>query len=266
MSQGFERRTAPGLDRGRLRAAIEDAFSDLALHPHRRFHFVSGAPLAKRLGYTRELLEGVPRHAIESFSGVGNPFLLGRPRPGEAVLDIGCGSGVDTLIAARLVGPEGRVTGVDMTAAMLERAEQCVATARNGDNVRICWGHAESLPLPDRSVDVVISNGVVSLTPNKRDTFREIARVLKPGGRLQIADVVVQWRIPPYVSQSIHLWTECIGGATWIEDYPPLLRETGFANAHIAEIFDVFAGTDVEANAGMFGARGANISATLPLS
>ncbi len=260
MSQGYSRRTAPNLDRGRLRAAIEDAFTDLALHPHRRFHFISGPPLANRLGYTARLLDGVPRLALESFAGVGNPFRIDEPLRGEAVLDIGCGSGVDTLIASRLVGPEGWVMGVDMTAAMVERAQQCVSETR-ATNVRVEWGHAESLPLPDDSVDLVISNGVVTLTPDKRDTFREIARVLKPGGRLRIADVVVQWRIPPYVSEALDLWTECIAGATWMEDYPPLLRDAGFEEAGIVEIFDVFAGTAVETSSSLFGARGANIAA-----
>jgi SAM-dependent methyltransferase len=263
MNREFEARTAPMLDRGKLRMAVEDAFTDLALHPHRRFHFVSGEPLARRLGYTAELLAGVPRQAVESFAGVGNPFRMEVPRPGDTVLDVGCGSGVDALIASRLVGPDGCVTGVDMTAAMVERAQQCVSSAR-ATNTRIRWGHAESLPLADASVDLVISNGVFSLTPDKRDTFREIARVLRPGGRLQIADVVVQWRLPAWVSTSLNLWTECIAGATWMEDYPTLLRDAGFEEPCIREVFNVFAGTQVEKNSSMFGARGANISAVKP--
>jgi len=263
MSQCHNRQRVSGFDRGKLRSAIEDAFTDLALHPHHSFHFVSGAPLAHRLGYTAELLEGVPRHALESFAGVGNPFRMDRPAPGDAVLDIGCGSGVDALIASRMVGPEGCVTGVDMTPAMVERAQQCVSTAR-ASNVRILWGHAESLPLPDNSIDYVVSNGVFALTPDKRDAFREVARVLKPGGRLRIADVVVQWRIPRYISEALHLWTECIAGATWLEDYPALLAEAGFVDPHIAEIFDVFAGTKVETSSSIFAARGANITAETP--
>ena len=263
MNQAYLRRTAPTLDRGRLRAAIEDAFTNLALHPERRFHFVSGAPLARRLGYTQAMLDGVPREALASFSGVGNPFRMDGIERGLQVLDVGCGSGVDSLIAARMVGPRGRVIGVDMTAAMVERAQDSVLRAGVA-NVSIEWGHAECLPLPDASVDVVISNGVVVLTPDKRDTFREIARVLRPGGLLRIADVVVQWRIPPYVAEATHLWTECIGGATWLEDYAPLLRGAGFVEPRVAEIFDVFAGTEVERNSSMFRARGANVAARLP--
>ncbi len=263
MTPPLARRTTR-LDRGRLRTAIEDAFTDLALHPHRRFHFVSGAPLAKRLGYDPALLDGVPRLALESFAGVGNPFRMDRPRPGESVLDIGCGSGVDALIASRLVGPEGCVAAVDMTAAMVERAQLCASNAR-ATNVGVLWGHAESLPLPDESVDVVISNGVFTLTPDKGDAFREIVRVLKPGGRVRIADVVVRWRIPPYVSEALHLWTDCIAGATWIEDYPAILRAAGLVEPRVEEVFDVFAGTRIEQMSSLFGAHGANLSATKPL-
>lgn len=264
MNPDTARYVTPTPDRGKLRTAIEDAFTDLALYPQRRFHFISGAPLAERLGYTRRLLHGVPKSALASFSGVGNPFLMeGAPAPGETVLDVGCGSGVDTLIAGRAVGPGGRVVGVDMTAAMVERAQQCVLDA-HASNVRIDWGHAESLPLPDDSVDVVISNGVVSLTPAKLDTFREIVRVLKPGGRLRIADVVVKAPLPTEAAETLHLWTECIAGATWIDAYPALLGEAGFEEAHISGVFDVFAGTRIEESSSPWGARGANVSARKP--
>lgn len=252
------------LDRGRLRSAIEDAFTDLALHPGSLFHFISGPPLAERLGYTSRLLAGVPAAALASFSGVGNPFLMeGNPRPGETVLDVGCGSGVDAFVAGRLVGPRGAVIGVDMTAAMVERAQQCALIA-HATNVRFEWGHAESLPLPDASVDMAISNGVISLTPEKLDTFREIRRVLKPGGRLRIADVVVLTPLPRPVVETLHLWTECIAGATWIEHYPDLLSEAGFEDARVLRIFDVFSGTRIEGSSAPYGARGANISAVKP--
>ena len=264
MSPETTRNALPTLDRGKLRSAIEDAFTDLALYPQRRFHFISGAPLAERLGYTRRLLDGVPPSALASFSGVGNPFLMeGAPRRGEFVLDVGCGSGVDSIIAGRAVGPSGRVVGVDMTAAMVERAHQCVLDA-HATNVRIDWGHAESLPLPDDSVDIVISNGVISLTPRKLDTFAEIARVLKPGGRLRIADVVVKAPLPPEAAGTLHLWTECIAGATWMEDYPGLLQAAGFDDAHLVGLFDVFQGTRIEENSAPWGARGANVSARKP--
>lgn len=263
MSHGMTERVVRGLDRGRLRAAIEDAFTNLALHPARGFHFISGPPLAERLGYTDALLEGVPAEALASFAGVGNPFRLGPLQPGARVVDVGCGAGTDALIAGRLVGAAGRVIGVDMTSAMVERAHQC-ALSVGASNVRIEWGHAESLPISDGWADMVITNGVVTLTPDKRDTLREIARVLRPGGELRVADVVVQWRLPSYITEALHLWTDCIGGATWIEDYPVLLVEAGFVDTEIVEIFDVFAGTTIEKNSCMFEARGANIRARLP--
>ncbi len=150
-----------------------------------------------------------------------------------------------------------------MTAAIVERAHQCVLDAHE-TNVRIDWWHAESLPLPDDSVDIVICNGVISLTPRKLDTFGEIARVLKPGGRLRAADVVVQAPLPPEAAETLHLWTECIAGATWIEDYPSLLRAAGFGDAHVAGIFDVFADTRIEESSAQWGARGAKVSAHKP--
>lgn len=250
------------LDRGKLRSAIEDAYTELALHPARDFHFISGPPLADRLGYTRYMLRDIPPEALSSFAGVGNPFRIGRLSPGETVLDVGCGAGTDVLIAARDVGPEGRVLGVDMTPAMVERAQQCLLTS-GASNATIEWGHAESLPVADNSVDTVITNGVVSLTPDKDDTFREIARVLKPGGRLWISDIVVEWRLPQHVTEVIRLWTDCIAGATWIRDYPPRLHRAGFQDIEVGEVFDVFAGTQIEPKSSMFGARGANISAKL---
>lgn len=139
---------APRLDRGRPRAAIEDAFTELALHPARGFHFICGAPLAARLGYTDALLAGLPPQAMASFSGVGNPFRAGLVHPGEHVLDVGCGSGTDLLVAARLAGAAGSAVGVDMTPAMVERALQAVQAAGT-PNACLLWGHAESLPLPD---------------------------------------------------------------------------------------------------------------------
>ena len=250
----------PRIDRGRLRAAVEDAFTELALHPTRDFHFMSGRPLAHRLGYTSESLEGVPEEAIASFAGVGNPLRSGAPNDGDVVLDVGCGAGVDVLIAARYVGAQGRVVGVDMTPAMVERARQCVA-ATGVPNVDIQWGHAEALPFPDSGVDLVISNACVSLTPSKVDTFRELFRVLRPGGRLQLADVVVEWRLPRHVVEDLKLWTDCIAGATALDDYPALLEEAGFSEIEMVGTVDAFAGTEVERRSSIFAARGAMVRA-----
>lgn len=256
--------TAPrSIDRGRLRRAIEDAFTELALHPECDFHFISGPPLAERLGYDLTGVPLLPERAIASFSGVGNPFRMGWPAMGSTVLDLGCGSGTDTLLAARAVGPSGRVIGVDMTAAMVERAHQNVLAA-GATNVRIEWGYAESIPLPDRCIDCVISNGVITLTPDKRDTFREIARVLKPDGRLQIADVLVDDPVPEGSRGQLHLWTECVAGATPAREYLMLLDELGFRNAAIHHRYDVFNDTRIECNARSVGAHGAAVGALAP--
>ena len=255
----------PRFDRGKLRAAIEDAFTELALHPACEFHFISGPPLAARLGYTKEMLSGLPERAIASFAGVGNPFLMGAMKPTETVLDVGCGSGTDVLIAAEQVGPDGQVIGIDMTAAMIERAQQNVLSA-GASNVRIEWGYAESVPLQDNSVDCVISNGVINLTPDKRDTFREILRVLKPGGRLQVADILVKTRIPVHVKDLLHLWTDCVAGGSHLDDFTGILVEFGFENVEIPDWFDVFEGTGIESGARRFGARGANVRARAPES
>ncbi len=251
------------IDRGKLRLAIEDAFTDLALYPDRAFHFISGPKLARRLGYHARLLSGVPPAAMASFAGVGNPWRGGRLPTGARVLDIGCGVGVDVLIASRLVGKHGVVLGVDMTSAMIERAEQYAVQSR-AQNVRFAWGHAESLPVPDEDVSVVVSNGVFALTPNKLDAFRELFRVLRPGGEARISDVVTQWRLPEHVARITPLWTDCLAGATWISDYPPLLRAAGFVDVAVTEVFDVFSGTPIEDRSRMFGARGANIRAFKP--
>ena len=161
-------------------------YQAVANEPEKGFHFHTGRPLARILGYDDDWLEGIPEPCIESFAGTGNPFSLGEIKPGEQVVDIGCGAGFDSLLAARQVGPGGRVIAVDMTEAMLDKT-RAGAEALGLENVDPRLGYAEELPVADGEVDVVISNGVINLTPDKVATLREIARALKPGGRLQIA-------------------------------------------------------------------------------
>lgn len=197
---------APAVDRETLRDAIQEEYRVVAREPERGFHFHTGRRLAGILGYDDELLEGVPEESIESFAGTGNPFSTGKLAPGERVVDVGCGAGIDSLIASRMVGPEGAVVGVDMTNAMLERAE---ASRRRADrtNLEFRKGFGEELPLPDGWADVVISNGVFNLMPDKLGALREMARVLKPGGRLQIADILVQKPVSEKAKEKIDLWT-----------------------------------------------------------
>jgi SAM-dependent methyltransferase len=189
-----------------LRTAIQEEYEVVALTPQKGFHFHTGRPLTRILSYRDVWLEGIPEFSIESFAGTGNPFSIEELHPGEQVVDVGCGAGLDSLIAAKMVGPTGRVIGVDMTPAMLMKARLSAAEAHFA-NVEFLEGYAESLPVPDGWADVVISNGVLNLMPNKADALKEMARVLKPGGRLQIGDILVQKAVPDSAKHQIDLWT-----------------------------------------------------------
>ncbi len=199
-------REQPALDVGSLREAIKEEYAEVASDPHKGFHFHTGRPLARMLEYADEWLEGIPESSIESFAGTGNPFTLGELRPGEMVVDLGSGAGIDSLIAARKVGPEGYVIGVDMTPAMLEKARQA-ARQMGLSNVEFREGYAEALPVEDGWADVVISNGVLNLMPDKAAALEEMSRVLKPDGRLQIGDILVQKAVPESAKRKIDLWT-----------------------------------------------------------
>jgi SAM-dependent methyltransferase len=194
------------LDTDVLRQAIQDEYAEVAANPEKGFHFHTGRPLARMLEYADEWLEGLPESSIESFAGTGNPFSLGELRPGERVVDVGCGAGIDSLIAAKKVGPDGRVIGVDMTPSMLEKARQGAQEA-GLRNVEFREGYAEELPIVDGWADVVISNGVLNLMPDKGAALEEMSRVLKPGGRLQIGDILVQKAVPESAKRKIDLWT-----------------------------------------------------------
>jgi SAM-dependent methyltransferase len=189
-----------------LRTAIQEEYELVALEPERGFHFHTGRRLARLLGYADEWLAGIPEASIESFAGTGNPFSLGALRPGEQVVDVGSGAGIDSLIAARMVAPGGRVVGVDMTPAMLVKASRASRVA-GIDNVEFRRGYAEGLPVEDGWADVVISNGVLNLVPDKSAALQEMARVLRPQGRLQIGDILVQKAVPESARRKIDLWT-----------------------------------------------------------
>lgn len=196
----------PALDRDALRAAIRAEYEAVACEPQRGFHFHTGRPLARILGYDEALFEGIPERSLASFAGTGNPFSLGPLQSGERVVDVGSGAGLDSLIAARMVGSEGRIVGVDMTDAMLQRAE--ASRSESGlENVTFRKGFGEELPVPEGWADVVISNGVFNLMPDKLAAAREMARVLRPGGRLQIADILVEKPVSAKAKERIELWT-----------------------------------------------------------
>jgi len=189
-----------------LREEVRKEYADVALDPYKGYHFHTGRAAADRLGYDSSIYAGVPEDNIASFAGTGNPFMLGPIKSGEIVVDAGSGSGFDSLIASTLVGPEGKVIGIDMTAEMLNKA-RAGAEAMGLTHVEFREGFAEDLPLPDGYADVVISNGVLNLTPDKVKTLSEWARVLKPGGRLHIGDILVAKSIPPEALEDISLWT-----------------------------------------------------------
>jgi SAM-dependent methyltransferase len=194
------------VDRDELRRRISEKYRDVALDPEMGFHFHTGAPLARMLGYPGEVVATLPAGTVDSFAGTGNPFLFGELTAGEAVVDIGCGAGFDTLIAARQVGPTGSVIAVDMTAEM--RAKALAGALNLGlGNVDVREGFAENLPIGDGIADIVISNGVVNLCPDKLAVFREIFRVLKSGGRMQVGDILVHKEVPQDAKDDIDLWS-----------------------------------------------------------
>jgi arsenite methyltransferase len=195
----------PDVDVEELRCEIQKEYASVAENPDKGFHFHTGRKLAGILGYAPSLLEGIPEAAIESFAGTGNPFSLGELAEGEKVVDLGSGAGIDSLIAGKLVGPTGQVLGVDMTPEMVGKARLAAAVAGLG-HVEFREGFIESLPIEDGWADVVISNGVVNLAPDKVGLFREMNRVLRPGGRLQIGDIMVQKAVPDGAKQNIDLW------------------------------------------------------------
>jgi arsenite methyltransferase len=194
-----------GIDVDLLKSEIRNTYACVSQEPERDFIFPTGRGWAQDLGYPPELAN-VPDAAVESFAGVANPWELGRLSAGERVLDLGCGAGTDSLVAAQMVGPEGSVIGIDMTPEMLAKAHRAAAEM-GAANVEFVEGEIELLPFADESVDVVISNGVIDLLPDKDTVFAEIYRVLRPGGRIQFADVTIQQPVSEEGKRNIDLWT-----------------------------------------------------------
>lgn len=210
-----------------LERRVKEMYREVADEPHKDFHFETGRALAKRLGYPGSELDAIPSEAVDSFAGVGYYFDLAAIRPGETVVDLGSGSGMDSLLAARQVGATGRVIGIDMTDAQLEKAIR-LADAHGFVNAEFRNAQIEQLPLEDACADVVISNGVVNLSPAKERVFAEAARVLRPGGRLAIADIVTDTQLPVTVTCDASLWAACIGGAMQRDDYRDAIENAGF--------------------------------------
>ena len=252
------------IDLSQLRSAIQGEYTDVAFFPTKGFHFHTGRFLADRLGYPADRVAGLPDSVVESFAGVGNPFTWGEPKPGETVLDLGSGAGFDILQAAQMVGPDGTAIGVDMTPAMLEKAKGNAASLSLG-NAEFRKGYLEEMPVAEDSVDLVISNGVLNLCPDKPAVLAEAYRVLKPGGRLQISDIVVTREVPADAKADVTLWTGCIAGALSEDEFHGMLSAAGFAQiSFAAKRYDVFSDAPSASSAAEFGTQGVDIYALKP--
>jgi SAM-dependent methyltransferase len=250
----------PAVDIEALRASIRAEYAAVASEPDRGFHFHTGYRLAAILGYPQEWVESLPSDAVASMAGTGNPFALGDIRAGERVVDCGSGAGTDALIAARLVGPTGRVVGVDMTPEMLAKARANAHEAGLA-NVEFREGLLEALPVATGRADVVISNGVLNLVPDKAAALAEMHRVLRPGGRLQAADIVLERPVSSSSKENVDLWTGCIAGGLLEDELRELIARAGFVHVDILPGIDVFAGAPQHSNAAAFGTRGVGIRA-----
>lgn len=246
-----------GFSKEQITEAVQAMYGRVADDPNQGFHFLVGRPAALAVGYPEEDLDRLPPAALDRFAGVGCPFRAGVIRPGDTVLDIGAGAGTDTLIASRLVGDNGKVWALDVTPDMLDRL-RATLTEAGIRNVEPIEADAEHIPLPDNSVDVVTSNGVLNLIPDKRRAFEEIFRVLKPEGRVQLADIVIARPVPLGGRSDPKLWAECVVGASVDEEYLELFRETGFVEVEVLGEFDYFStspSADTRRIAGGLGAR-----------
>jgi arsenite methyltransferase len=217
-----------GVDRDQLETKVKDMYRQVAEEPHGRFHFELGEQVALRAGYEPDRLQAVPANAVESFAGVGYFFDLAALAPGETVVDLGSGSGMDAFYAAGLVRPTGRIVGIDFTPEQLEKARR-TADAAGLDHVEFLEGPIEELPIRSGSADCVISNGVINLCPDKAAVFAEAARVLRPGGRLAIADIISERALTEAIVCNADLWASCIGGATQQDTYVAAIESSGFA-------------------------------------
>ncbi|GAB3231959.1 arsenite methyltransferase [Glycomyces halotolerans] len=216
------------LDTKDLEARVKQMYREVATAPHREFHFETGRELAERLGYPPAELDAIPAAAVDSFAGVGHYLDLAAVSDGDTVLDLGSGSGTDSFLAARRAAPGGRVIGVDMTDAQLDKATALAAEAGIA-GVEFRHGFIERTPVGDGSVDVAVSNGVINLSPDKPAVFADIARALRPGGRLALADIVTTEPLPECVTCDAALWAACIGGAMQIDAYLEAIGDAGLA-------------------------------------
>lgn len=241
-----------------LRAAIQSEYKEVACNPNHSIHFTSGRILAERLGYLKQIMEKMPESAVRPFAGVGNPHQMGLPETGNTIINIGCGAGLDCIYSSILTKGTTIIYGLDMTEEMLYQAQNNAAKA-NCSNISFLKGYAEELPIPSNAVDIVMSNGVINLCPHKNQVFQEIFRVLKPGGKLMISDVILDIPVPESSKELIHLWTNCVAGAITQLEYLDILKSAGFNQIVFGQTYDVFQDAKIAKSAAYFGAKGQNI-------
>lgn len=252
------------IDTHELDAKVQQMYRDVAEHPHASFHFETGRALAERLGYPADLLDAVPGEALESFAGVGWFFDLADLRPGEDVVDLGAGSGTDSFVAAHLVGPTGSVRGVDFTPEQHRKATRLAEQAGLAGAVEFWERRLEALPFPDASADCVVSNGVINLVADKARVFAEAARVLRPGGRLAIADIVTERHLAAAVTGDTDLWASCIGGAAQTDDYRALVDAAGLEVRVVRENDYGFLSDQAQGASRTYGVRSVSMLAVRP--
>lgn len=216
----------PQLNTAELEQKVKEMYREVVRNPHGKFHFEMGRALAERLGYPSADLDRVPAGAIDSFAGVGYYFDLAKLQPGETVVDLGSGSSMDAFVAALHVGKTGRVVGVDMTDAQLDKAERLRAAA-GFENVSYLKCYIDGVRYEDGAFDAVLSNGVINLAPDKQRVFNEAARLLRSGGRLAIADIVTEAQLPDGITCNVTLWAACIGGAMQVDRYLEAIERAG---------------------------------------
>lgn len=215
-----------------IKAAVADRYSLVATSPGEKFNFPVGRKFAESVGYESELLDRLPIGMWESFTGAGNPQAFVDAKPGETVLDLGCGAGLDLYLYAQKVGPSGRLFGLDLAQPMLDKARNNLTTL-GITNVEWLHSPADAIPLEDASVDLVTANGIYNLSPDKDAVMREVARVLKPGGRTIFAEIVLKSELPQEVRREINDWFRCIGGALVQDDFLNRMKSHGFSNPQI---------------------------------
>jgi arsenite methyltransferase len=256
---------AAAVDTQELETKVKQLYRDVALHPDGIFHFELGRRVATAVGYDADRLGTLPADAVRSFAGVGYFFDLADLKPGEVVVDLGSGSGMDAFYAASLVGPTGQVIGIDFTVEQLDKAKDQAASHGVG-HVGFRAGRIQNLPIDDSSVDCVISNGVINLCPDKSAVFAEAARVLRPGGRLAIADIISERPLAEAIVSNADLWAACIGGAAQQESYLRAIESAGFVVERVRENAYEFISDRARNASAEYGAKSVSVLARRSMS